>query len=67
MPDYGARIADTALAERLEEASAVLIVGPRASGKTTTPVRAARSAVRLDRDSEAAASRLGRCAKLPVP
>src|SRR3990172_6162313 len=46
------------LVERLlGELPALLIVGPRASGKTTTAIRHARSVVRLDRPAEAQAFR----------
>ncbi|MGH9209505.1 MAG: AAA family ATPase [Acidimicrobiales bacterium] len=41
----------------LEQAPAVLVVGPRAAGKTTTASRQARSVVRLDREAEAAVFR----------
>jgi predicted AAA+ superfamily ATPase len=43
------------LRELLAELPAVLIVGPRAAGKTTTAARHAASLVRLDRPAEAAA------------
>ena len=36
----------------------MLLVGPRASGKTTSARRLARSSIRLDRPAEAAAVRL---------
>ena len=46
------------LVERLlGELPALLIVGPRASGKTTTAIRHARTVVRLDRPAEAQAFR----------
>ena len=51
--DYVPRVADAELAARLRATGAVLIEGPRACGKTETGLRAARSAVRLDRDPAA--------------
>jgi predicted AAA+ superfamily ATPase len=57
MTTYISRLADTTLAALLEEAPALLIVGPRATGKTTTAARLARTIVRLDRESDAAAFR----------
>lgn len=54
---YLARIVDTLLGELLAELPAVLVVGPRATGKTTTAARHAKSIVRLDRPAEAAAFR----------
>jgi uncharacterized protein len=51
--DYVPRIADAELASRLRATGAVLIEGPRASGKTQTALQAAKSAVRLDRDPAA--------------
>lgn len=47
---YIPRLADAELAARLRATGAVLIEGPRACGKTETALRAAGSAVRLDRD-----------------
>lgn len=41
----------------LAELPAVLMIGPRATGKTTTARRYARTVVRLDRDAEATAFR----------
>jgi predicted AAA+ superfamily ATPase len=55
MQEYRPRLVDRLLRELLSELPAVLIVGPRASGKTTTANRIARSVVRLDREAEAAA------------
>lgn len=52
---YVARIADLALTEVLRDLPAVLLVGPRASGKTTTAARHARSIVRLDEPAQAEA------------
>jgi hypothetical protein len=51
---YRPRIIDSVIAERLEDFPAVSIVGPRASGKTTTANRHARTIVRLDVPGEAA-------------
>lgn len=45
------------LDEYLEQLSALLVVGPRATGKSTTLNRRARTIVRLDREAEAAAFR----------
>lgn len=54
---YLPRFADEELQGRLRATGAVLIEGPRGCGKTQTALRAARSAVRLDR--EPAARRVG--------
>jgi len=56
-PRYLARLVDAHLAELFSELSALLIVGPRAVGKTTTARRLARSVVRLDVPAESAAFR----------
>ena len=48
--DYIPRFADDELVGRLRATGAVLVEGPRGCGKTQTALRAARSAVRLDRD-----------------
>lgn len=48
---------DALVGELLNELPAVLIVGPRAVGKTTTALRFARTVMRLDRDADAAAFR----------
>lgn len=53
MPRYRARIADHELTERLASAGAVVIEGPRASGKTWTARQFARSEVLLDVDDQA--------------
>lgn len=55
MAEYLERLADPLIAELLEELPAIAVVGPRASGKTTTAARYARSVVRLDRPAEALA------------
>jgi hypothetical protein len=51
--DYMPRFADAELTSRLRATGAVLVEGPRACGKTQTALRAAKSAVRLDRDQAA--------------
>ena len=51
--DYLPRIVDAELAVLLEAAGAVLIEGPKASGKTATAMRAAASEVLLDVDDNA--------------
>ena len=50
---YRPRVADAELEERLAAAGTVLIEGPRASGKTWTAQRLARSQVLLDVDETA--------------
>ena len=55
MAAYLPRLVDSLLGELLAELPAVLVVGPRAAGKTTTAARHAASVVRLDRPAEAAA------------
>jgi predicted AAA+ superfamily ATPase len=55
--DYMPRFADAELTSRLRATGAVLVEGPRGCGKTQTALRAAKSAVRLDRDQ--AARRVG--------
>ena len=54
MEDYVSRLVDTLLEEYIEEIPAVMVVGPRACGKTTTAIRLVRSVVRLDSDDAAA-------------
>jgi len=53
--DYVPRLADSLIADLLTHAPAVMLTGPRASGKTTTATRHAIDTVRLDRAAEAAA------------
>ncbi len=52
MDDYTVRIADSVLTRHLEAWPAEFITGPRAVGKTTTALRYAPSALRLDRPAE---------------
>ena len=54
MSQYVLRTADALIADYLTELPAVLIVGPRACGKTTTARRHTRTVVRLDSDEAAA-------------
>ncbi|MBA2607675.1 MAG: ATP-binding protein [Actinobacteria bacterium] len=54
---YRPRLVDGQLAALLADFSAVMLVGPRASGKTTTALRLTRSHVRLDHEGEAVAFR----------
>ena len=54
MDAYVPRLVDSLLEEYLAELPAVMVVGPRACGKTTTAARLARSVVRLDSDDAAA-------------
>ena len=51
---YRRRLIDRPLAEALSDLPAVMVVGPRACGKTTTARRLARTVVRLDREVDAA-------------
>ncbi|SBW29159.1 putative ATP/GTP binding protein [Candidatus Protofrankia californiensis] len=54
---YVPRMVDSLLSELVTQLPALLMVGPRATGKTTTARRLALSTVRLDRPVEAAAFR----------
>ena len=54
---YLDRLLDDVLERRIQHHPAVLIVGPRAAGKTTTAERLTRTTLRLDRPAEAAAAR----------
>src|SRR5215470_865684 len=54
---YVRRLVDTELAEILGSHPAVLVVGPRACGKTTTTRRHCRSMLRLDVPAQAAVAR----------
>jgi uncharacterized protein len=55
--DYHPRLIDPLIAELLAGLPGILVVGPRAAGKTTTAARHARTIVRLDQELEAAAFR----------
>ena len=55
MTEYLTRLLDPLLDELLLELPAVLLVGPRATGKTTTAARHAATIVQLDRAAQAAA------------
>jgi uncharacterized protein len=57
MPDYLPRLIDPLLDELLSDHPAILVVGPRACGKTTTGRRHCRERLRLDRPAEAAVVR----------
>lgn len=57
MPPYRSRLIDETAKALLRELPALLFVGPRATGKTTTAARHARTVVQLDRPAEAAAFR----------
>lgn len=57
MAAYRDRAADRLIRELLTELPALLIVGPRATGKTTTASRHSATIIRLDRSGEAAAFR----------
>lgn len=52
---YRARLVDSLLDELLAQLPALLVIGPRTTGKTTTASRRAQTVVRLDRSAEAAA------------
>ena len=54
---YIPRLADRALDMLLPELPAMMLVGPRGCGKTTTALRRARSSLRLDRPEQATAFR----------
>jgi predicted AAA+ superfamily ATPase len=54
---YVPRLVDAQLASLFSQLPALLVVGPRASGKTTTAQRLARTVVKLDVPAEAAAFR----------
>lgn len=53
--DYKPRLVDPLLDALLEQLPALLVIGPRAAGKTTTISRRAETVIRLDREGEAAA------------
>ncbi len=54
MKNYLPRVIDSALAERLESVGAVLIVGPKWCGKTTTATQQAKSVLKLQETDETA-------------
>ena len=54
MRPYVPRLVDGILDEHLRELPAVMVIGPRACGKTTTAARLAKTVVRLDSDDAAA-------------
>ncbi len=55
MDRYRNRLIDPLLDEVMAAQSAVMLVGPRAAGKTTTAIRRSTTVVRLDRAAEAGA------------
>jgi len=55
--NYIKRASDRIIGEIISELPALMVVGPRASGKTTTAARHAATIVRLDQTAEAAAFR----------
>lgn len=57
MIEYRHRLVDDLIERLLPELPALFIVGPRATGKTTTAARYARTVVQLDREAEAVAFR----------
>ncbi len=57
MPEYLPRLVDPLLVARLASFPALMMVGPRASGKTTTALEFVRTTVRLDTPGEEAAFR----------
>ena len=54
---YRLRHVDGLIEQLLGELPALILTGPRATGKTTTAARYAKTVVRLDREAEAAAFR----------
>lgn len=58
MPNYLVRLADPVLHSLLTDHPAVLLVGPRACGKTTTARRHCTGQLRLDRPAEARVARI---------
>lgn len=57
MKTYLPRLVDSLVVDLLAELPTVLLIGPRATGKTTTAARQAVTVVQLDRPAEAAAFR----------
>lgn len=67
---YQPRLLDASISRLFSQLPALFIVGPRATGKTTTAARHTATVVRLDRDAEAAAFRAdpdATLARLPEP
>jgi uncharacterized protein len=56
-PVHLPRLVDALLADLFAEVPAILIAGPRASGKTTSATRLSSNTLRLDRTDQAAAAR----------
>ncbi len=56
-PSYVLRLVDPLIDEYLDGLPAIMLVGPRATGKTTTAIRSGASTMRLDRTSSADAVR----------
>jgi uncharacterized protein len=54
-PEYRLRLVDPLLDELLQQVSAVMVIGPRASGKTTTATRRAATVIQLGAEAQAAA------------
>ncbi|MEK6719331.1 MAG: DUF4143 domain-containing protein [Chloroflexota bacterium] len=57
MDAYRPRLVDRLIDTLLTELPAIFLTGPRATGKTTTAARRARTVVRLDREADAVAFR----------
>lgn len=57
MAEYLPRVVDALLQRRMAHHPAILLVGPRATGKTTTAAKLARTIVRLDEPAQAAVMR----------
>jgi predicted AAA+ superfamily ATPase len=57
LPTYRPRLIDPTAASLLAQLPALLFTGPRATGKTTSAARLARTVIQLDRPAEAAAFR----------
>jgi hypothetical protein len=55
--EYVRRLIDDFIEQLLSELPALLLAGPRGSGKTTTALRHAKTIIRLDREAEAVAFR----------
>lgn len=55
--DYVPRLVDPLVADILTDVPALLVLGPRATGKTTTAARHARSVIQLDQPGRAASVR----------